>query len=100
MMERSVYYNQFDGFTARSDSGREETDKYFQRLGISGFVNLITCSDNYIPSSYPDAKLKMQNRLSQLGCFLNQHLMASAFLYQRNHVWYIVIRNQNLGLKN
>lgn len=58
MMERSVYYNQFDGFTARSDSGREETDKYFQRLGISGFVNLITCSDNYIPSSYPDAKAK------------------------------------------
>lgn len=34
MMERSVYYNQFDGFTARSDSGREETDKYFQRLGL------------------------------------------------------------------
>ena len=56
MMERSVYYNQFDGFTARSDSGREETDKYFQRLGISGFVNLVTCSDNYTPSRYPDAK--------------------------------------------
>lgn len=58
MMERSVYYNQFDGFTARSDSGREETDKYFQRLGISGFVNLVTCSDNYIPSHYPAAKAK------------------------------------------
>ena len=50
MMERSVYYNQFDGFTARSDSGREETDNYLKRLGISGFVNLVTCSDNYIPS--------------------------------------------------
>lgn len=58
MMERSIYYNQFDGFTARSDSGREETDKYFNRLGISDFVNLVTCSDNYNPSCYPDAKAK------------------------------------------
>ena len=56
MMERSVYYNQFEGFTARSDRGREETDEYFRRLGISGFVNLITCSDNYTPSLYPAAK--------------------------------------------
>lgn len=58
MMERSIYYNQFDGFTARSDSGREETDNYFKRLGISDFVNLVTCSDNYTPSCYPDAKSK------------------------------------------
>ena len=58
MMERSVYYNQFDGFTARSESKREETDKYFQRLGISDFVNLVTCSDNYDPDRYPDAKAK------------------------------------------
>ena len=56
MMERSVYYNQFDGFTARSESGRDETDQYFKRLGISGFVNLITCSDNYTPARYPEAK--------------------------------------------
>ena len=56
MMERSVYYNQFDGFTARSESKREETDKYFQRLGISDFVNLVTCSDNYDPARYPNAK--------------------------------------------
>jgi len=49
MMERSVYYNQFDGFTARSESKRDETDKYFQKLGISDFVNLVTCSDNYDP---------------------------------------------------
>ena len=56
MMERSVYYNQFDGFTARSDRGREETDQYFKRLGISGFVNLVTCSDNYTPNTYPAAK--------------------------------------------
>lgn len=57
MMERSVYYNQFDGFTARSDKGREETDNYFRRLGISSFVNLVTCSDNYNPSTYPAAKV-------------------------------------------
>ena len=57
MMERSIYYNQFDGFTARSNRGREATDHYFQRLGISGFVNLITCSDNYEPSKYPAAKV-------------------------------------------
>ncbi len=56
MMERSIYYNQFDGFTARSNSGREETDRYFKKLGISAFVNLITCSDNYNPSRYPAAK--------------------------------------------
>ncbi len=56
MMERSVYYNQFDGFTARSDNGRDETDKYFNRLGISDFVNLVTCSDNYDPQRYPEAK--------------------------------------------
>lgn len=56
MMERSVYYNQFDGFTARSETGREETDEYFKRLGINAFVNLVTCSDNYDPSRYPEAK--------------------------------------------
>lgn len=56
MMERSVYYNQFDGFTARSNRGREETDGYFKRLGISDFVNLVTCSDNYLPCQYPNAK--------------------------------------------
>ena len=58
MMERSVYYNQFDGFTARSESRRDETDRYFQKLGISDFVNLVTCSDNYDPDRYPDAKAK------------------------------------------
>lgn len=58
MMERSVYYNQFDGFTARSESKRDETDRYFQKLGISDFVNLVTCSDNYDPDRYPDAKAK------------------------------------------
>lgn len=55
-IERSIYYNQFDGFTARSNDGLEETQLYFKRLGIKEFVNLLTCSDNYNPSVYPQAK--------------------------------------------
>lgn len=57
-MERSIYYNHFEGFTARSNSGLEETTSYFEKLGISQFTNLITCSDNYNPNVYPGAKSK------------------------------------------
>ena len=57
-MERSIYYNHFEGFTARSNSGVEETQAYFRRLGIDQFTNLITCSDNYNPMLYPAAKSK------------------------------------------
>ena len=56
VMERSIYYNQFEGFTARSDAGIEATQSYFKRLGIDQFTNLITCSDNYDPTRYPSAK--------------------------------------------
>lgn len=52
-INRSIYYNQFDGFTARSTKGLELTHQYFERLGISEFINLVTCSDNYSPSIYP-----------------------------------------------
>lgn len=55
-MERSIYYNQFDGFTARGNSGLERTQDYFKKLGINEFVNLMTCTDNYNPNQYPDAK--------------------------------------------
>lgn len=55
-IERSIYYNQFDGFTARSNSGLEKTQEYFKRLGINEFVNLVTCTDNYNPSKYPESK--------------------------------------------
>lgn len=55
-LEKSIYYNQFDGFTARGDVGLEKTQDYFKRLGINEFVNLITCSDNYNPSTYPNGK--------------------------------------------
>lgn len=57
-LERSVYYNHFEGFTARGDNGLEKTQEYFKRLGISDFVNLVTCSDNYTPNTYPKGKDK------------------------------------------
>jgi hypothetical protein len=57
-IERSIYYNQFEGFTARSNSGLEQTEKYFKKLGINDFVNLVTCTDNYNPKIYPNAKAK------------------------------------------
>lgn len=55
-LEKSIYYNQFDGFTARGDAKLEKTQEYFKRLGINEFVNLVTCSDNYFPSQYPNGK--------------------------------------------
>ncbi len=55
-IERSIYYNHFDGFTARSNSGLESTQDYFRRLGIAEFVNLITSTDNYNPDKYPESK--------------------------------------------
>lgn len=57
-LEKSVYYNHFEGFTARGDAGLEKTQEYFTKLGISDFVNLVTCSDNYNPSIYPNGKDK------------------------------------------
>lgn len=55
-LERSIYYNHFDGFTARSDKRLGKTQDYFKRLGINDFVNLVTSSDNYSPAKYPCAK--------------------------------------------
>jgi hypothetical protein len=55
-LERNIYYNHFDGFTARSDKGLEKTTEYFERLGIKDFVNLITATDNYDPLKYPQCK--------------------------------------------
>ena len=60
-IERSIYYNQFDGFTSRSNTGLEETQKYFKRLGINEFVNLLTCTDNYNPTKYPSDKSGSNN---------------------------------------
>ena len=55
-LERSIYYNHFDGFTARSNKSLEKTHEYFNRLGIKEFVNLVTVTDNYVPKDYPDCK--------------------------------------------
>lgn len=55
-LEKNIYYNHFEGFTARGISGLEATQEYFKRLGINEFVNLITCSDNYNPEIYPKGK--------------------------------------------
>ena len=57
-LEKNIYYNHFEGFTARGSSGLEATQEYFKRLGINEFVNLITCSDNYNPKNYPNGKDK------------------------------------------
>ena len=68
-LEKSIYYNQFDGFTARSSSGLEETIKYFKRLGINEFINLLTCSDNYNPARYPEAKNKDAEKFTPTWMF-------------------------------
>lgn len=56
VMMRNIYYNTFDGFTARSSSKIEETERYFDRIGIGEFTNLLTGSDNYEPRRYPEPK--------------------------------------------
>ena len=56
IMEKVLYYNQFDGFTSRSTTGSVETKNYFKKIGIDEFTNLITCSDNYNPNKYPNPK--------------------------------------------
>ncbi len=55
-MERNIYYNHFDGFTARGTGGLQKTQSYFEKLGIKDFVNLVTATDNYTPETYPDCK--------------------------------------------
>ena len=55
-IERTIYYNQIEGFSARTNIGIEKTKKYLEKLGISSFVNLITGSDNYNPTKYPEPK--------------------------------------------
>ena len=55
-LERNIYYNHFDGFTARGTGGLDRTHSYFKRLGIKDFVNLVTATDNYTPETYPDCR--------------------------------------------
>ncbi len=62
VMEKTLYYNQFDGFTSRSTKGKNKTIKYFKKLGIDEFTNLITCTDNYNPQKYPETKEPTEER--------------------------------------
>jgi predicted ATP-dependent endonuclease of OLD family len=55
-LTKGIYYNYFDGFTARNKSGLEKTVEYFKKLGIDDYINLITCTDNYNPYNYPNPK--------------------------------------------
>lgn len=55
---RSIYYNQFEGFSSRNPKKTEMTIAYFKKLGIDSFVNLVTGSDNYSPSLYPQTHSK------------------------------------------
>lgn len=57
-LERSLYYNFFDGFTARSNESLERTHSYFERLGIKDIINLVTATDNYFPDHYPECKAR------------------------------------------
>lgn len=41
-LSKSLYYNQFEGFTARGISKLEQTQKYFKRL------NILRCSFSYL----------------------------------------------------
>ena len=70
-LERSIYYNHFDGFTSRSNTSLGKTLEYFERLGIKEFVNLVTSSDNYSPKNYPNAKAK------EAAPFVRTWMMAS-----------------------
>lgn len=56
-LERTIYYNQFDGFTSRTNEGVQDTINYFKRLNINEFINLITGTDNYNPDDYPNPKV-------------------------------------------
>lgn len=56
-LERTIYYNQFDGFTSRTNEGLQDTINYFKRLNINEFINLITGTDNYNPDDYPNPKV-------------------------------------------
>lgn len=69
LMMLSTYHNTFDGFTARSASNVEKTERYFERIGISEFTNLLTGSDNYNPADYPRPKAEDAEAFSPTWIF-------------------------------
>jgi predicted ATP-dependent endonuclease of OLD family len=58
VMYKSLYYNFFDGFTARSENGIKVTREYLKTIGLDQFVGVITSSDNYKPEKYPEPRSK------------------------------------------
>lgn len=112
-INRSIYYNQFDGFTARSNDGLEQTIEYFKKLGIAEFVNLLTCSDNYSPSAYPATKSKDTNEFVPTWMFaeptfdgLRLSLSESSRLVvqkekpdvRTDHIGHIVLKNEHIDI--
>lgn len=112
-INRSIYYNQFDGFTARSNDGLEQTNEYFKKLGIAEFINLLTCSDNYSPSSYPATKSKEANEFVPTWMFaeptfdgLRLSLSESSRLVvqkdkpvvRTDHIGHIVLKNEHIDI--
>ena len=71
VMMRSVYYNTFDGFTARSNSNIAATERYFEQIGISEFTSLLTGSDNYDPNHYPESKSDVAEDFTPTWIFAN-----------------------------
>ena len=69
VMMKSIYYNTFDGFTARSAANVDNTVGYFRRIGIDEFTNLLTGSDNYDPSRYPEPKSNDADRFTPTWVF-------------------------------
>ena len=66
----------------------------FERLGISEFINLVTCSDNYSPSIYPRSHSGNDDDFIQHGCLRNQHLMDYDFRFLKVQDLWLVMRNQ------
>lgn len=112
-INRSIYYNQFDGFTARSNDGLEQTYEYFKKLGIAEFINLLTCSDNYSPSSYPATKSKDANEFVPTWMYaeptfdgLRLSLSESSRLVvqkelpvvRTDHIGHIVLKNEHIDI--
>lgn len=113
VMEKSIYYNQFEGYTARAQHGLDVTLQYFKRLGISDFINLVTCTDNYDPKIYPRAKNDEAQDFVPTWMFANPSFdglrlslsESSRFLYQlekpeswSEHIKKVELQNENIDI--
>lgn len=89
LIMRSVYYNTFDGFTARSSANIENTVAYFERIGITQFTNLLTGSDNYAPSEYPAPKAEDADAFAPTWVYANPSFNGLRLaLSESSRLWY------------